>query len=165
MIFIINRTKQLYFKLTNKKWRPNLVPKTSTFIEKSQKTKLTQPSNYLSIIDEWKPNETWRNPKTNNISISKFENVFVSVDGIIFKGLKSYSESYVYSEFHKKFDNFYLLNIYKNCTQKKLKNPDNFLLIFDHWSKVNYFHWMCDALPRLMVLKKLCRRQMRHHHM
>lgn len=155
MIYIINRIKQLYFKLTKKIWIPNLAPKTTTFIENSQKTILTQPANYLSIVNEWIPNETWMNPKTNNVSISKFENVFVSADGIIFKGLKSYSESYVYSAFHKKFDNFYLLNIYKHKKQKKLSGPDNFLLIFDHWSKINYFHWMCDSLPRLMILKKL----------
>jgi hypothetical protein len=155
MNYIINRIKQLYFILIKKNWRPNLLPKSCTLIEKSQKILLTQPNNYLSIDNEWIPNKTWMNPKTNNISISKFKNVFVSADGIVFKGLKSYSESYVYSAFYKKFDSFYLLNIYKYSKQKKLNGPDNFLLIFDHWSKINYFHWMCDALPKLMILKKL----------
>lgn len=155
MLYFINRIKQLYFKLTKKIWKPNLLPITSTFIERSQKTSLAQPANYLSIVTDWKPNETWSNPKTNNILISKFENVFISEDGIIFKGLRTYSESYVYSEFYKKFNNFYLLNIYKHKNKKKINGPDNFLLIFDHWSKKNYYHWFCDSLPKLMVLKKI----------
>lgn len=155
MIYVRNRIIQLYYKLIKKNWKPDLVPNANFLFEKSQKTILINPSNYLSIKHVWKPNETWSNPKTNDISISKFENVFVSTDGIVFKGLKSYSGSYVYSAFYKKFDNFYLLHIYKNYRQKKLNDSSNFLLIFDHWSKINYYHWMCDSLPRLIILKRL----------
>ena len=52
MLYFINRIKQLYFKLTKKIWKPNLLPITSTFIERSQKTSLAQPANYLSIVTD-----------------------------------------------------------------------------------------------------------------
>jgi hypothetical protein len=155
MNYTINRVIQYYYSQIKRKWKPDLFPELNLMLEKSHKTDIIEPANYQLIKSKWKPNNHWSNPETNQIYLSKFKNVHVSSDGIVFNRLKSYPGSYIFSEFYKKFDNFYLLDVYKYYKLKNLKDSSNFLLIFDHWSKINYFHWMCDSLPKLMMLKKL----------
>jgi hypothetical protein len=153
--YFLFRIFQLYFTFKKRKWEPNLIARSTLLIEKSYKTNLIKPSNYVSIKSAWSPNLMYSEPYTNDVFFNKFNDAFVSIDGIIFKGLKSFPGSYVYSAFYNKFDNFYLLYIYKNYSLSKIKDQSNFLLIFDHWSIANYFHWMCDSLPKLMFLRKL----------
>jgi hypothetical protein len=154
MIYFKNRVVQFYITFKKKIWVPNLKPINKLSIYKSVKIQLINPSNFFSIQNIWKPNLYWSEPRTNDVFLNEFKNAFVTKDGIIFKRLKAYAGSYVYSEFFKKFNNFYLLDIYKHYKLRKLEEKDNFLVIFDHWSKANYYHWMCDSLPRLMAIKK-----------
>ena len=67
---------------------------------------------------------------------------------MIIKKFDSFSPSIVYSNFKKRFNHDYA---YHQLKQQKHKIEEDIFLIWDHWAKDNYFHWMIDSLSRLII--------------
>jgi capsular polysaccharide biosynthesis protein len=81
--------------------------------------------------------------------------VNVSAEGIVFSGASVFPPSLINESRKKYFGWRYLLAQY--LKRKKITLPDEcYVLAFDEWSN-GYFHWLCDALPRLIALKKKVR--------
>lgn len=88
-----------------------------------------------------------------------FEDVNIGYDGIIFKGFQIYKDSVCYDEqlvrglknFSIRTLNFYLKFFIKNSLRTSVSYQDSYAWIVDQYS-ANYFHWFCDALPRLLAM-------------
>ncbi|HXQ71734.1 MAG TPA: glycosyltransferase family 61 protein [Pyrinomonadaceae bacterium] len=84
----------------------------------------------------------------------RFENVSVSSEGLLFKGVKMLPESFAYAF---EFDEWKRRSILKflvtnHFLRKRRRIETPVLWITDYWSK-GYFHWLTDALTRLYVVR------------
>lgn len=90
-------------------------------------------------------------PKTQ---LLRFENVRVSSDGVLFSGTRILPESFAFPshlEEWKRRSVFKLLA--NNYFLRRTRRVDREVLwITDYWSKA-YFHWMTDALTRLLSVR------------
>jgi hypothetical protein len=84
----------------------------------------------------------------------RFENVRVSADGVLFSGTRILPESFAFPshlEEWKRRSVFKLLA--NNYFLRRTRQVDREVLwITDYWSKA-YFHWMTDALTRLLTVR------------
>src|SRR6218665_378824 len=87
------------------------------------------------------------------VDLYHFENIQVTPHGILFSGLHIYRQFLVWQKHQREFNRFYLL---RNYFRRKKKNTDpesTYVICFDYWS-MGYFHWLCDFLPRLMLVRE-----------
>lgn len=83
-----------------------------------------------------------------------YNNVCVTPEGIVFKGLSLDKDLLIFPK-HKKTYNFvYLLSSLFKRKKIVLPEEETYLLIFDYWSN-SVFHWMADALPRLQAMSSI----------
>lgn len=148
---ILFRILFLFYKTND--FKPSLEPLRRVNLFKEIKIHNIQPANFNQISNYWKPGSHWFNYKTNNVNLNQFKNIFVSYEGIIFKRFNSFSGSYVYPEFFKKFGIVYILDNYKFRKICYTKKQYEYLIIYDHWSAFNYFHWLTDSMPKLLIYK------------
>lgn len=154
---IRRRLKFLFFKTYNiigSRDHLSLVPQDKEILVHEAELTHPAPANIEQIREVWKPEPHWLTYKTNNVYLNYFPDVLVSVEGIIFKGTNAYAGSYVYPAFYEKFGVNYLLQNYKGRNMVRLDPSHEYLLVHDHWSASNYFHWICDAIPKLALFKK-----------
>lgn len=80
-------------------------------------------------------------------------NVFVSGQAVVFKNFRIFIKSLTWvRDIHLFRDANLLLQQFKG-NYKTLDN-DTVALVYDDWSAANYYHWMIEALPKLMLVKK-----------
>jgi hypothetical protein len=91
--------------------------------------------------------------KSGTETVFKFENVNVSYDAILFKGMNNTYHSVPHVLFRADYGWLYILKNY--LFKKRVKGNDgiNYVLIYDFWSAGNYYHWLVDTLPRLLIFK------------
>ncbi|MDO7884402.1 glycosyltransferase family 61 protein [Hymenobacter cheonanensis] len=110
----------------------------------------TLPKNYNELPENLK----YYYKLTTKIDATKafiLNNVFVYQGGMVFKGLKffvpSLPEKWLID--HVKYD----ILVAQWVSKKKYIVENEVALIFDQWSSVNYYHWIIDSLPRLLLLR------------
>lgn len=82
--------------------------------------------------------------------------VSVSWHGLVMKGLDLFKPSLPYPEAWNEFSGTYLLRQWVTMVEWPLLSTyPEVALIYDFWSVNNYYHWLIDVLPRLLVLKQL----------
>lgn len=87
------------------------------------------------------------------VSIYHFNDVNITPHGILFNGFHIYHQFLVWQKHNREFNRFYLLRNYLR-RKKKETNPENtYVICFDYWS-MGYFHWLCDFLPRLILVRE-----------
>ncbi len=84
----------------------------------------------------------------------RFHDVLASPEGLLFKGTKILPESFAFP-YH--LDDWRFRSVFKflatNYGFRRRRRIDNEVLwITDYWS-TGYFHWLCDALTRLFVVR------------
>jgi hypothetical protein len=86
--------------------------------------------------------------------IIRIQDALVTSDGVAYSALRLENASLVWPRFEIDFGNAYLLR--QLASKKKVAAGKNEVLAlpFDHWSATNYYHWMIDTLPRLLILEK-----------
>jgi len=90
------------------------------------------------------------------------ENSFVSYNGVIFKNFRLFIPSLHHPKWNVEVINALRTNILSFLMQQwlgriiKIDNDENrpVAVIHDYWSSGNYYHWICDSLPRILLLKK-----------
>lgn len=91
------------------------------------------------------------NEKIRAVSLLKFKNVFISSEGALFKGLSISEESLFHDGvkqfYQKKSDKFKFFK--RNYLKRKTIKVPKAMLAFDPWSRINYYHWLCDAMMRV----------------
>ncbi|WP_303311156.1 DUF563 domain-containing protein [Hymenobacter sp. BT730] len=82
------------------------------------------------------------------------QDVFLSGHGTVFKNLRLFTPS-LHPGTEKNFQNSFLL---RQVRAQKLKLPEAGKVVavaHDQWSTQNYFHWVIESLPRLLLLREL----------
>jgi len=92
-------------------------------------------------------------PEVNFIT---FKNVNVSAEGIVFDLFSTAVSSLPHPAFASDYGMKYrFVNLLKRKRTVLLKDQ-KYLLVSNPWS-INYFHWLLDALPRLISVKEQCK--------
>lgn len=108
----------------------------------------TEPENYMQIKDVWHPQNWQSQHATKTIQQYTLKNVYVTHDGVVIKKFSSFLPSIVYPDFYKRFNKHY---VYHQLKQLQQLEEREIFLIWDHWSKQNYYHWIIDSLTRLVI--------------
>ena len=102
-------------------------------------------------FDEWAAREVALPER----KLYTFKDVYISWHGIIFKNLSLFVPSLMYPALADGFKNRFLFRQWIGDRQAlPLDRP--LALVFDQWSAVNYFHWIIEAVPKLVVLAREC---------
>jgi hypothetical protein len=82
------------------------------------------------------------------------KNGHITWKGVVFNNLKIFIPSLVSPEFESHYNGTFIL---KQWVGKHLKLSKNlvFGLVYNHWATFNYYHWLIETLPRLILLRKL----------
>ena len=107
------------------------------------------PVSVQACFAEWVPGRVSLSEK----KIYRFRDVCISWHGVIFKNFNLFVPSLMYPELAVGFKGKFLL---RQWLGKRQALPENkvMALVFDQWSAVNYFHWIIEAIPKLIVLEK-----------
>jgi hypothetical protein len=83
----------------------------------------------------------------------QLRNVHATWDGAIFHNLRLFLPSIVYPKFASRFQDTLLL---RQWVGAKVKVPaaSCVAICHDQWSVGNYYHWLVDTLPRLLILRQ-----------
>ena len=82
--------------------------------------------------------------------VYQLRNVHVTWDGAVFQNLRVFGPSVVQPGFVGRFQDTLLLRQWLGC-----KVPVAIVAVcHDQWSVENYYHWLIDTLPRLLVLRQ-----------
>lgn len=87
-----------------------------------------------------------------------YTDVSVSWHGLVMKGLELSRSSLPYPEAWQEFSGTYLLRQWLNATPLSAEITPPIALVYDFWSVNNYYHWLVDVLPRLLMLRANCSR-------
>lgn len=125
---------------------------TSTEILKDRRDiNCVAPKNIASTL--WKPIGIWPANKSYPWKITTVDQAYLADDGVLFNVSNVVPESVIFSVFEERFRK-------KLVPFGLLQNPSyvqgaekivDCCLVFDHWSKENYFHWVIDSLQRIEV--------------
>jgi hypothetical protein len=96
----------------------------------------------------------YNNYRTGNEEVFKLHNVNVSKKGVVFKGLNNFGPALPHPTFRNTFGLSYIIGQYLNSKQLHASSVKSYILIYDFWSEKNYYHWLIDTLPRLLVVKE-----------
>lgn len=107
------------------------------------------PSNFNQNKNNWNPPFWYKSYLIKPYTYLRFKRSFVTSDGIVFNGKELVKESLVYPHFEQRFGKNYLCQKIKSC---KLIKKKKLILIWNHWGKTNYYHWMIDSLSNLVML-------------
>ena len=98
-------------------------------------------------------------PYTTNQVTLPFRRIFILKNGhitwkgVVFNNLKIFIPSLVIPEFESQYNGVFLL---RQWVGKHLRLPEDVLfgLVYNHWASFNYYHWLIETLPRLILLRK-----------
>ncbi|MES2592726.1 MAG: glycosyltransferase family 61 protein [Bacteroidota bacterium] len=108
------------------------------------------PANF-NISDKDLFNE-WKRYDTFSHDLYSVQNVRVTHEGIVLKKYFTFIKALPHPIFRNQFGVLY--NLYTYIFYKKVNTKaKKYVLLYDHWSKNNYFHWTVDSLCRLYLFK------------
>jgi capsular polysaccharide biosynthesis protein len=85
----------------------------------------------------------------------ELENVRVTGDGVVIRGARVLDELTLAPQFVGAGRRYVLASLRRR--RRRFDRPDErYLAVFNQWSD-NYFHWMCDVLPRIYLVRSLAR--------
>lgn len=84
--------------------------------------------------------------------IYRLRNTHVTWDGAVFHNLRLFEPSVVQAHFVSRFQDTLLLRQWVG-EQVNLPTP-TIAVCHDQWSAENYYHWLVDTLPRLLMLRQ-----------
>lgn len=86
-------------------------------------------------------------------SIYRLHDVYVTWNGAVFSNLRLFLPSLVHNWYAETFQDTLLL---RQWIGEKVEAPRQGIAIcHNQWSVENYYHWLADTLPRLLVLRQL----------
>ncbi|RZK29307.1 MAG: glycosyltransferase family 61 protein, partial [Hymenobacter sp.] len=84
--------------------------------------------------------------------VYRLHNVHVTWDGAVFQNLRLFVPSIVQSQFASRFQDTLML---RQWVGEKVRETHVCVAVcHDQWSVENYYHWLIDTLPRLLVLRQ-----------
>jgi len=97
----------------------------------------------------------FRQPVTyHEYHVAELANVFVSWDGAVFKNLRLFPGSIVHQRFIRRFQDTFLLRQWFGAKVRLPPSAPGVVVAHDQWSAGNYYHWLVDTLPRLLLVER-----------
>ena len=86
------------------------------------------------------------------VFLMEYNNINVTPESIVWKGIEIAQELLIYPNHTSMYNWKYTIS---NRVKRRLENlpPGKYLLCTDYWA-AGYFHWICDALPRIFLAKE-----------
>lgn len=94
------------------------------------------------------------NYQSYNETVFNFTKVNVSDKGVLFKGYRNSWTCFPHKIFRYDYGFLYLLKLRLFKKKVVLDKSFNYIVLFDFWSKSNYYHWLIDSLPRLLSIEQ-----------
>lgn len=108
------------------------------------------PANYnpadKARFDEWKQYKTF----PHDLFVTK--DVLLTSDGIVLSKLRTFIPALPHPVFRYQYGLLYNLRVRLFYSRKNFPVQKKYLLVYDNWSRNNYFHWVIDSLCRLQLL-------------
>jgi capsular polysaccharide biosynthesis protein len=112
----------------------------------------------LNFREEDKPlfhsEHSYKSYSTTDECLFEMNDVCVSIDGIVFQKLKTSTRGLPHPVFRNTYGWLYVIGQRLFRKRTKTDASVSYVLTFDHWSKINYYHWIVDSLPRILLAKK-----------
>ncbi len=83
--------------------------------------------------------------------VFRLRNVHVTWDGAVFQNFRLFIPSIVHEQFAQRFQDTLLL---RQWVGHKIEATECVAVCHDQWSVENYYHWLVDTLPRLLILRR-----------
>jgi capsular polysaccharide biosynthesis protein len=90
------------------------------------------------------------------VLLHRLSRMMVSWHMVVFRNLRIFLPALAHPREEKHYDSTYLL---QQWTGKGVLAPTDgrgLLLVHNQWTGSNYYHWMIDSLPRLLLVQTLC---------
>lgn len=84
--------------------------------------------------------------------VYRLRRVKIAWNGLVVNQLRVFVPSLVVASFEKEFSGTFLL---RQLFTRTTKLSYTVALIYDNWSYENYYHWLVDSLPRLLLLREV----------
>ena len=130
---------------------PKLTPIATQVIRASKKTNVQKPPENIADMPANMEEVFLRATYLPEQVIYELKNVAVSWGGIVLKGLHVFLPSLAYSVYEEEYSGTFLL---RQWISKKVTLNKTVALVYDNWSVTNYYHWLVDTLPRLLLLRE-----------
>lgn len=123
------------------------------YIERSTGVITTDFPANIADLPEFNPQPFWLKHPSRPIRMAKTQWCFLSEEGVLFHR-KSLIEQ-VNVAFADKLFRQWNAHYRKKCFEKRPQlQVEECALIWDDWGGSNYYHWMCESLPRLSAFLK-----------
>lgn len=88
--------------------------------------------------------------------IFRIKNAYVTWKAVVIKNLRIFVPALAAPYWRKYYSDVYLLQQWLNAEVAIGQGEEAVALVHDQWTRVNYYHWLVDALPRLLGLRAHC---------
>lgn len=78
--------------------------------------------------------------------------VSVSWHAVVFRGLRLFRPALAHPREEKHYDDTYLLQQWTGRRRPAPADGRALVLVHNQWTSANYYHWLVDSLPRLLLL-------------
>lgn len=96
----------------------------------------------------------YTNYQTCKEEVFELHDVNVNAQGIVFRGMNNLPEALPHPVFRARYGWLYMLGQYLSCKKINGDPEKKYVLIYDFWARNNYYHWLIDTLPRLVLMKE-----------
>ncbi len=134
------------------------------FIKRIQSTIFSKKENHILVKHQYPANynekdkalfDHYTGYNSQDETIYQFTNVNVTSDGVIFKKLNNTWISFPHIVFRAEYGWLYIFKKYLFHKKAVASKDKIYILLFDFWAAGNYYHWLVDSMPRLLVVKEL----------
>jgi capsular polysaccharide biosynthesis protein len=153
--FLIEQARKISFFLLTciARLLPGLRPYRSELVLPAQVTNVTLPVNF-ELLPEKFARRFFQKKKINERYIHFFRDVYVNGDAVIFRNLRVYAPSLAWQPYIKWYKSGRFLVRQWLFKIKTVGSSETAALVYNQWGYENYYHWMIESLPRLLLIQK-----------
>lgn len=86
------------------------------------------------------------------VHLFQLHQVNISWNAVVFRGLRMFLPALAHLREDKHYTDTYLLQQWTGQLRQPPADEKELVLVHNQWTNGNYYHWMVDALPRLLLL-------------
>ena len=132
---------------------PDLKPDNSELAFPAHSSPVTLPVNFDSLPDKF-ARRFFLKKKIEERRLLFFKNVYVNGDAVIFKNLRIYRPSLAWQPYIKWYTSGRFLVRQWLFKVNKVESDEPVALVYNQWGYENYYHWVIESLPRLLLIQK-----------
>lgn len=133
---------------------PDLKPYKTDLVLPAQSWAVTLPVNVKMLPTKF-AKRFFAKKKIAERHILFFKNVFVNGDAVVFKNLRVYSPSLAWKPYIKWYKSGRFLVRQWLFKVIRIKTAEIVALAYNQFAYENYYHWIIESLPRLLLIQKV----------